>query len=468
MINRKLKNSMICLLLTGMVLCGCSGSSREAEASLSGDKSVKNSGSNSKINITFAQWSVPSAGLINEALKDFNDNNDQNIHVELIKVPLDRYIETLNMLNTSGQAPDVYELIEEWLTSYVNNNFIADLTDFVDQDFVQTFPYWMDDYTKVFIKEDGIYSFPSSQITYRLIYNKELFESAGLNPEKPPRTLEDLKSCSKMISDSEKGQRKYGFALPMGEEWMDFVQPMEAVNSYSGISFFNFEKGKYDLTVYQPWLTAIRELDQNETMFPGMRTMKSELAMAQFAEGNIGMMYAASWQASLLFNQLQPKFDWGVATPPALKPGSAGKGKVSVKLSGWNVVSSTTKHKEEAFKVWEYLYSDKFQSFLFQHGSAIPLVNITGAEQSFIQDKECFDHFLPDSNDDIYPETPMVMDEWTRMKAYLESLNSSQMEDILLEESNRLNNLLSTYLTGNSIRGQEYNQSLFTPVNPKK
>lgn len=46
---------------------------------------------------------------------------------------------------------------------------------------------------------------------------------------------------------------------------------------------------------------------------------------AQFAEGLIGMMFAASWDISVLTNQFPAKCDWGVAPVPAIDEASVGK-----------------------------------------------------------------------------------------------------------------------------------------------
>ena len=460
---RKKAYFYITIILTACLSSGCaffpSGSDNQPVGEKSASGTIADEG---KIKITYAQWSVPSGKLIKEVIDSFNSSNSGNVNVEAVEIPLDRYIETINLLNSSGQAPDVFEAMEEWITSYVYNNYVADLSKFIKNDFFDGYPDWIKEFIKSSEKEGTIFSLPSTQITYRLIYNKELFEIAGLDAEKPPRTLKELKKYAKIISDSEKGQRKYGFAIPMGDEWLGFVQPMEAVSSYSGINFYDFNEGRYNLSVYKPWLSAIKELDENGGMFPGMRSMKSELALTQFAQGNIGMMYVASWQASMLFGQLLPEFDWGIAIPPAIDEGSTGKGKVSVKLAGWNVISSASKNKEAAFGFWKYLYSDECQGYLFKNGSAIPLMDIWAGERDYQPENHMYQSFMPGSSDAIYSATPMIMDEWPRIKVYLKAVSQSDMDTVLLEETNRLNVLLNTQTSRNAV----FTYKTFKPHNP--
>lgn len=60
-----------------------------------------------------------------------------------------------------------------------------------------------------------LYSVPVRVSAYRLLYNKDLFEKAGLNPEEPPKTLEEMREYAKKITEAGGGEA-YGFGLPLG------------------------------------------------------------------------------------------------------------------------------------------------------------------------------------------------------------------------------------------------------------
>lgn len=458
---------VVLLLLVSFLLQGCSGLSEKGQQTVPGKESTNNN-KKEKTKIQFAQWSVSSAKLVEKAINGFNETNPEHIYVDVLKIPLDRYTETLNMLNSSGQGPDVYEILREWLTSYVFKNYIADLTPFMEEDFLKQFPAWAMDIAKNPLYKGKFYALPSNQITYRLVYNKDLFAASGLDPERPPQTLEELKNSAKIISDYGKGKRKYGFALPLAEEWEGFVQRMEAVNGYSGVYFYNFMKGKYDLTVYMPWLSAFKELNENGGLFPGMETMKSELALAQFAQGNIGMMYAASWEVSSFFNQFPPTCSWGVALPPAIDASSAGKGAVAVNTAGWNVVNSGTAHISEAVKVWKFLYSKDYLGELYRNHSAIPVAGGILENPEYLPKDENYKRYLPAKEDSVYPNTPLVMEEWQRKNAYNAALFKNQMEKVLYEDSYRLDSLLTMAVAADTLNSKEYYDPNFDPKNPMK
>ncbi|BBI32677.1 ABC transporter substrate-binding protein [Cohnella abietis] len=447
---------------------GCSNDELyKEEATVQKDVETSMNSQPAKIHIQFAQWSVPSTKFVEEAISKFNENNKENIQIDLLNIPLDRYIETLNRLNASGSGPDVYELPREWLNSYITKEWVTDLSPMISPAFLSSFPDWAVNSSRELLDSlDHMYSLPSNQLTYRLIYNKDLFREAGLDSDFPPRTFSKLVEAAQIISNNEIGRSKYGIAMPMGEVWMDFVQPMEAINGYSGVHFYDYKAGKYDLTVYKPWLKTMKELNDNGGVFPGMENMKSSQAMAQFADGNIGMMIASSWQASLLFDQFSPKSDWGVALPPAIDNASIGKGAIKIDTAGWNVVGSGTAYPKEAAKVWEFLYSDEYIGQLFAHSSMIPVIKRQASDLTVQMGTSHFRQFLPSPNDSVYPDTPLSLEEWSRKKIYQEALVGNQDDPSLLEESSRLNTLLDIAVTSKTVNINHYYFPNFNPLNP--
>lgn len=466
--QKKYSSIITIIVLLALFLAGCSGGKSGGQ-----EATEKNSESNSavlgseRINIRYAQWSIASTGVLEQKIKEFNDTNKEKIHVNLMNIPLDRYMETVNMMNASGVAPDVFEINREWLNSYIIKNWVTDLSSVIDKDFLNRFPEWAVDASKNIVDNDGkIYSIPSSQITYRLIYNKDLFLDAGLNPDHPPKTLSQLEKYAKQISDAEKGRRKYGLAMPMGEVWVDMVQPMEAMNCYSGKYYYDFKKGIYDLTVYEPWLDAIWRLNENGGLFPGMETMKVNQALAQFADGNIGMMYASSWEVSALLRDYTITCDWGVALPPTMDESGAAKGKIKINSAGWNVIKSNTEYLDEAVKVWKYLYSKDYLGEQLKNACMIPVVNsISNINQSENLNTK-FKAFLPGEKDSIYPNTPLPMEEWGRKNLYYDILTKSQKSSLLMEESSRLNSLLSAAVNSGFINFERFYSKSYNPLNP--
>ncbi|MBF0499580.1 MAG: ABC transporter substrate-binding protein [Candidatus Riflebacteria bacterium] len=70
---------------------------------------------------------------------------------------------------------------------------------------------------------DGkIWSFPFNKSVPVLYYNKEMFRKAGIDPERPPRTMEEMASYARTLTvRDEKGQVKiYGYSTNKANVWM--------------------------------------------------------------------------------------------------------------------------------------------------------------------------------------------------------------------------------------------------------
>ncbi len=447
--NLKAK-SIILLFLIVFLVVGCSSSGHMDNYNPSQESTESTAVSEPVTILKYAQWSVPLTDVVEEAIKDYSDTNQDNIRVELVKIPRSRYNDTINMLLSSGDGPDVFEARSEWLFSYIYKNWLYELTDRVEESFLADFPEWAKKLAYDDKFANHFYSIPSNQVTYRLIYNKDLFKRAGLNPERPPKNLDELVSFAKKITDSGIGDRIYGFALPANDIWNGFIQPMEAINFYSGKYFFDYKEGTYDLNVYQPWFEAFMSLKESKTIFPGEMTMKEDLALLQFAEGNIGMMFAPSWEPVLLHKLFSTKCNWAVALPPSVNLENAGKGYIGIDASGWQVVNNRSVNLNKAILFWKYIYSKEYNTKLYHEGCLLPVMNDIITDPGKKPEVLNFDKFMPGQWDAVYPPTPLDIDEFSRANVYISIFNGLlPLESGLTNESYRLNMLLDKYgITG--------------------
>jgi multiple sugar transport system substrate-binding protein len=90
----------------------------------------------------------------------------------------------------AGQGPDVVQLFYGWLDQFVGAKFVQPLPrDAFPPDMIQKefFPI------VEAMKRDGeYYGLPTAVRSLALFYNKKLFQGAGLDPAKPPQTLEEF------------------------------------------------------------------------------------------------------------------------------------------------------------------------------------------------------------------------------------------------------------------------------------
>jgi multiple sugar transport system permease protein len=137
--------------------------------------------------------------------------------------------DTVLMSIAGGTAPDVLYVNFRKATSYISQNFLCPLDEYVEE--------WGEDLREKvhptiwpIIKQKGypdgkehIYAIPyGSPLVTGLRYRKDLFKKAGLDPEKPPRNWDELYEYAKLLTKPE--QRQYGWYTPPGMAGAYFFQ----------------------------------------------------------------------------------------------------------------------------------------------------------------------------------------------------------------------------------------------------
>ncbi|HEX7009242.1 MAG TPA: extracellular solute-binding protein, partial [Phycisphaeraceae bacterium] len=130
---------------------------------------------------------------------------------------------TFYMAMAGQTAPDVLRIYGRSAQKYIEQNFLYPLNGYLDeQDLADPM------FQKVLptISRGGeVYGVPATVAVHALLYRKDLFERAGLDPEKPPRTWDELLEVAQRLTVPERGQ--YGMLLTGGSlagwQFADFV-----------------------------------------------------------------------------------------------------------------------------------------------------------------------------------------------------------------------------------------------------
>jgi multiple sugar transport system substrate-binding protein len=116
--------------------------------------------------------------------------------------------------NLAGQGPDVVQLFYGWLDSFVAGELIQPLdpavfpTEGIESEF---FPIVSA------MERDGQYwGLPTAVRSLALFYNKDLFEQAGLDPESPPETLDELLEAAQATTQRDGAGNITSVGIAMG------------------------------------------------------------------------------------------------------------------------------------------------------------------------------------------------------------------------------------------------------------
>ncbi|WP_090635554.1 ABC transporter substrate-binding protein [Paenibacillus sp. UNC496MF] len=460
------------LLLAGLAFlaaAGCAGSAADPGAEPDPAAAASET-------IKLAVEDSPAAKDVERLIAAYNAEHPDS-PAELIELPRDRYDESLNLLMTSGEGPDVFQIGTGWLTSYIYKNWLLDLSEAAPDEVRQAYPAWAADYTK---QNDHYYAIPSAMSTVRLVYNKELLASAGCDPDDPPATLDEVTACAVRVSKAGTGYRKYGFALPASEDETGFQQPLETAGTYSGAYYYDFAKGSYDFSVYLPWFEAMLAMKRDGGLFPGEMSLKADTALTQFAEGNIGMMIVSSRDIAALDRLTPASFAWGIAMPPLFDAADRGKGALMIEPEPPFAVNAVTAHRDGAIALWRYLLSDGYLGELYKAGDVIPARGDVTADARYRPELPAMGRFLPGSGESIYPKDPKFILKYeptqfsqrnlgdaARMKAYRDILQGlREPKEALDELSAQYNKSLNDAVYQKLVNRNDYVMPDFDPLHP--
>lgn len=109
----------------------------------------------------------------------------------------------------SGAAPDIIDVQHGWVAGYAQNGLVMPLDDIIKEpaDFT---PAALD-YVKW---EDQHYGLPFRIEAHAVIFNRGHFEAAGLDPDNPPQTWDELVKAATALT----GNGKFGFGITGGGE----------------------------------------------------------------------------------------------------------------------------------------------------------------------------------------------------------------------------------------------------------
>jgi len=271
-------------------------------------------------------------------------NPDIKINMEL--VPWSEQQQRFVTALATGGLPDISMLGNNVVAQFQATGSLAPLDDYVaayeaESGIKVTDDMWPGD-QGYYILDGKIWASPIAVETRALFYRKDLFREAGLNPDDPPDTWEELRDAAKVLS--EKGAGKYyGIAMPMSITYNTVQNFMSTYLGYGarmlnddGSCGFNTQEFKDGLTVYT-------DIYKTGGTHPDAPTLDGDTLRRGFADGN----YAMHIQNASMLKQLQDEGasfvdEIGIAKIPAGPVNRTGF------LGGWPLVLWEASQVKEA------------------------------------------------------------------------------------------------------------------------
>lgn len=196
---------LTCCMMITFFLAGC-GSKEETANMEKNTAPSQTSGASAAEPVSIEYWQYfyeTKVNLMDELIKEFQDKNP-DITVVQKHFPYDSYQQKVAAAISAGTGPDIINLYYGWVPKYVKSGTLQELPaeSFSAEEIESTFAPMV----KVNKIDGKYYTVPTAVRTLGLFWNKDIFKANGLDPETPPKTLEELVDMAKKCTSVKNGK----------------------------------------------------------------------------------------------------------------------------------------------------------------------------------------------------------------------------------------------------------------------
>ncbi|GGN93991.1 MULTISPECIES: ABC transporter substrate-binding protein [Haloarcula] len=372
-----------------IAIAGCSGDGGSGSDGGDGDSgSGSDGGDGGTQSVQFLTM-----GVGDNIKQFFEENNaafeeEHGVDVEFTSVTWDNARQTVNNRVDGGQAPDVSRWPARWIPQLVGKDALEPLDDMMDGEFGEQF---YDGVAEGTMYNGSHYGVPWAASNKCLYYNKDVFETAGLDPENPSLdSWQDMVDAAKQIRDSdasvpalglagadaiETGSQYYHYHWSHGADLVD-DEGMPVVNSSGAVdalSLYTDLHLEHDVTQSSPLSSTrqdIRQLFEN-----------GDLGMV------IGHVYTGLNITSAQEND-EVDFDYGIVQVPR-----GPEGRYSLFTIDTLAILSQSEHKDLARDLIRFYFDEERRFQYSKQKGFLPVVEAVG-ERSYFSDSKNWGPFV--------------------------------------------------------------------------
>jgi ABC-type glycerol-3-phosphate transport system substrate-binding protein len=277
-----------------------------------------------KIHVTYWEKWVSFEGVAMQATVDAFNRSQDKIVVDYY--PTSQVDRKVLVATAGGDPPDVAGLWVQNIASFADAGALAPLDEFIRADGMTT-EQWLARYYPTFAHictyRGQVFAGIATPAMIALHWNKTLFRAAGLDPERPPRTVAELDEFARKLTqrDPQTGRLVQMGFLPQEPGWWPWI-----FARWFGGDLFDGEK----ITVgtdarnleAMRWVARYTEengRDEVRTFASGFGGQALN-AQSAFMNGKVAMVFQGVWFDNYI-RQYKPGLDYGVGPWPEAAAG---------------------------------------------------------------------------------------------------------------------------------------------------
>ncbi|HNW40144.1 MAG TPA: extracellular solute-binding protein, partial [Candidatus Omnitrophota bacterium] len=312
-----------------------------------------------------------------ELAKKYETLTGVRVNFELY-APSDAYSQKIRAAAQGTNLPDVFGILGEKrdFASFIRAGHILDLTSYMEADNSSWknsfFPKALavNEFTpqNSYRINPGIFGVPIDIMTIQMVYNKKLFSQLGLNPSRPPKTLQEFLDIGAKIQAA----GLQGLVSGWGEVWMiDCLASNYAFNIMGKDKVLATIKGEVPYTD-PDWIKVLyvfKQMKDSGVLAQGLVTMINKTSEQLFANEKAVFAFNGSWCVNV-YKGMNPGLEYGAMIPPEASE--------KFPMAIWGgagssfMVNARSKNKEEAVKFLIWLTSQDQQAYLAAATNNLP------------------------------------------------------------------------------------------------
>ncbi len=360
------------------------------------------------VDLTFQIWDVAQRDGM-QAMCDAYTAQHPDVHIEVQVINWDEYWTKLEAATMSNKMPDIFWMHTNEILKYADNGKLADCSDIVETE------HFSDISLSNASGSDGVlYGVPKDKDTVGLVYNKEMFDAAGVAYPDETWTWDDLVEASEKIHDA---TGNYGYMAYADDQlgYWNFVYQ-------AGGSILTPDKtrGNFLDPGTRKGMEFYIGLQQNDWCPDQNYSEKG----AMFLEGNWNIL-------AELQNYPDMVGKWDVAVLPACPDPVSGEGRATISNGLSYATGANNPHLDIVKDVLRFFGSEEGQRIQGESGAAIPAYE--GLEDTWVGvfdeypiDVQCFidmfDYCIQSVNNAARPEWKTDVSD-TLLKIYTGELD---------------------------------------------
>ena len=336
------------------------------------------------VNVEFWNWwGVAREPLINQIAKDVLQKENPNITIKNVVQPWDRRDEVVLTAIASGDPPEVIMATRQEIVRFASEGTIVPITQYVKESGVDLSKFYESELETMYW-EGELYSMPMPTAggeTGMVLYNKDLFAAAGLDPEKAPATWDELEAASKALTKRGENGAIEVLGADIGTSGASFLSWLYT----NGGTLYSEDLKKVTFNSPEGVATLQWMVDFVNEQYGGIEnyndytaSISGEAGEHPFYQGRMGMQFP---NVSIFFHlkNLAPDLKYGVGLRPYNNSNPQAKSQGVAGLSfGWGYVipKGLTPEVEQAAYKWVETLTYKPEgacAFLLEQGRPSPI-----------------------------------------------------------------------------------------------